>query len=174
MNADSEAKFVHLISAHDGEIRRYLYTLLHNIADVDDVMQETAQAIWEKFDQYDPDRPFKPWACRFAYFEALQFRRSASRDRLVFHEEVLKLIAAEHEQEEPLLERRSAALQICLEKITQSDRDLLQQRYEEEGKIVELAAKLGQPVKNLYNKLDRIRARLALCIEEQLSIGGTS
>jgi paraquat-inducible protein B len=27
---------------------------------------ETAIALWEKFDAYDPAQPFTPWACRFA------------------------------------------------------------------------------------------------------------
>ncbi len=174
MEADREAEFVRLISVHDGEIRRYLYTLLPNMADVDEVMQETAQSLWQKFDDYDPGRPFKPWACRFAYFEALQFRRRASRDRLVFREELLELIAAERDREEHILEQRRAALDFCLATIAQADRDLLQQRYAAEEKIVALAKQWDQPVKKLYNKLDRIRARLALCIEERLSLGEAS
>lgn len=172
MENDREADFVRLISAHDGEVRRYLYTLLPNLSDVDEVMQETAQSLWQKFDQYDPDRPFKPWACRFAYFEALQFRRRASRDRLIFREELLELIAEQREQEQPFLEQRRAALEHCLERIAQADRDLLQQRYAAEEKIVALAERWGQPVKKLYNKLDRIRARLALCIDERVNLGG--
>ncbi|MGJ8638088.1 MAG: hypothetical protein ACSHYA_01730 [Opitutaceae bacterium] len=53
MNPDQEAEFVRLISVHDGAIRRYLHTPLPNISDVDEVMQETAQAIWKKFEQYE-------------------------------------------------------------------------------------------------------------------------
>ena len=31
-----------------------------------DIVQQTAIALWEKFDAYDPAQPFTPWACRFA------------------------------------------------------------------------------------------------------------
>jgi len=136
MEINQEAEFVRLISVYDGEIRRYIYTLLPRMADVDDVMQVTAQALWNKFSEYDPERPFKTWACRFAYFEVLKFRRNTSRE------------------------------------LTRDDRNLLHQRYAAEEKIVTLAENQGQPVKQLYNKLDRIRARLALCIDERLELGG--
>jgi RNA polymerase sigma-70 factor (ECF subfamily) len=174
MDPGKETEYVRLLSEYDGELRRYLYTLLPKMADVEEVLQETALALWEKFDQYDPDRPFKPWACRFAYFQTLRFRRSAAQDRLVFREEVLELVAAEREQEEPALEQRRIALGFCLGKLPQADCDLLGQRYAEERKIVDLARQWGQPVKQLYNKLDRIRARLALCIEERMAATGSS
>ncbi|MEO0447034.1 MAG: sigma-70 family RNA polymerase sigma factor, partial [Verrucomicrobiota bacterium] len=130
-----------------------------------------AQALWKEFDRYDPERPFPPWACRFAYFEALRFRKKASRDRLVFREELLEILATEQEQEEPLLQRRRNALATCLGKVSPPDRELLRQRYASDQKIVDLAREQGLPVKQLYNKLDRMRARLALCIEEQLATG---
>jgi len=173
MQINQEAQFVKLISTYDEEIRRYIYTLLPRMADVDDVMQMTALAIWHKFEEYDHKRPFKTWACRFAYFEVLKFRRNSSRDRLIFREDLLELIASEQEQESSLMEHRRAALDDCLEKLTQEDRDLLHQRYSAEEKIVTVAKNRGQAVKQLYNKLDRIRARLALCIDERLIKGGS-
>jgi len=172
MEINQEAEFVRLISAYDGEIRRYIYTLLPRMADVDDVMQVTAQALWNKFSEYDPERPFKTWACRFAYFEVLKFRRNTSRDRLVFREDLLELIATEQEEESSLMKNRREALGHCLQTLTRDDRNLLHQRYAAEEKIVTLAENQGQPVKQLYNKLDRIRARLALCIDERLELGG--
>ncbi|MEI0740163.1 sigma-70 family RNA polymerase sigma factor [Paenibacillus sp. JTLBN-2024] len=32
----------------------------------DDIMQETFLRAFQKFDQYDPSRPLRPWLCRFA------------------------------------------------------------------------------------------------------------
>jgi RNA polymerase sigma-70 factor, ECF subfamily len=40
--------------------------LVPNVADAEDIVQQTAIALWEKFDAYDPAQPFTPWACRFA------------------------------------------------------------------------------------------------------------
>jgi len=172
MEINQEAEFVRLISTYDVEIRRYVYTLLPRMEDVDDVMQLTAQAIWHKFAEYDPERPFKTWACRFAYFEVLKFRRNISRSRLIFREDLLELLATEQEKESSLAEQRREALGHCLQTLTDEDRELLRQRYAAEEKIVTLANRHGQPVKQLYNKLDRIRARLALCIDERLIKGG--
>jgi RNA polymerase sigma-70 factor, ECF subfamily len=40
--------------------------LVPNVADAEDIVQQAAIALWEKFDAYDPAQPFTPWACRFA------------------------------------------------------------------------------------------------------------
>jgi RNA polymerase sigma-70 factor (ECF subfamily) len=40
--------------------------LVPNLPDAEDIVQQTAVALWEKFDEYDPKLPFTPWACRFA------------------------------------------------------------------------------------------------------------
>ncbi len=45
---------------------RYVAALVPNVADAEDIVQQTALALWEKFDAYDPSQPFTPWAWRFA------------------------------------------------------------------------------------------------------------
>jgi len=86
--ADRDAEqFVRLLARHDREVYRYVLTLLPDRTEADDVLQETAAALWEKFGEYDPDKPFYPWACRFAFFEVLKHRRRVGRSRLRFSEE---------------------------------------------------------------------------------------
>ena len=52
-------------------------------------MQQTALRLWEKFEQYDCDRPFVAWAIGFAYHEVLSWRQRQARNRLVFSEAIL-------------------------------------------------------------------------------------
>jgi RNA polymerase sigma-70 factor (ECF subfamily) len=44
-----------------------------NVQDAEDIVQQTAVALWERFDAYDPAQPFTPWACRFALNKARQW-----------------------------------------------------------------------------------------------------
>ena len=69
---------------HDEFVRRfvrcqpdlyaYILTLVPNVADAQDILQETAIAIWAKADEYRLDEPFMPWASRFAWFQVRKFR----------------------------------------------------------------------------------------------------
>ena len=66
-SAERSKQFMMQFARHEHDLFRYVLTLLPNWNDAQDVMQETAAALWQKFDQYDPGRPFLPWACQFAY-----------------------------------------------------------------------------------------------------------
>ena len=60
-------QFVRLLARYDREVYRYVLTLLPDHTEAEDVLQETAAALWEKFAEYDSEKPFFPWACRFAF-----------------------------------------------------------------------------------------------------------
>ena len=84
-----------LFYCHEQDLRRFIRSLLPTWTDTDEVVQQTAIVIWRKFDQFDPETNFMKWACVIARFEALAYRRKMARDRHVFREEVLELMADE-------------------------------------------------------------------------------
>src|SRR4026207_1647588 len=66
----SQQRFLSLFLRSEREIFRYVAVLVPSVADAEDIVQQTAIALWEKFDAYDPNQPFTPWACRFALNKA--------------------------------------------------------------------------------------------------------
>ena len=58
--------------SHEKQIYRYILSLMPHSQDARDVLQETAIALYNKIDDYDPSRPFAPWAFRFAYHMTLK------------------------------------------------------------------------------------------------------
>ena len=125
---DSASEFVSLWTRYQPEVRRYVGMLVPKAADADDVMQQTASRLWEKFEEYDPDRPFVAWAIGFAYHEVLSWRQKQSRDRLVFSAEILAQLHATIGQESSLLELRRRTLDGCLQKLSDKERRLILQR----------------------------------------------
>lgn len=69
----AQQRFLSLFLRSEREIYRYVAALIPNVKDAEDIVQQTALALWEKFDAYDPARPFTPWACRFALNKARQW-----------------------------------------------------------------------------------------------------
>src|SRR5205807_7021283 len=69
----SQQRFLSLFLRSEREVYRYVAALVPNVADAEDIVQETALSLWEKFDAYDPSHPFTPWACRFALNKAKQW-----------------------------------------------------------------------------------------------------
>ena len=50
----SQQRFLSLFLRSEREIFRYVAALVPNVADAEDIVQQTALALWEKFDSYDP------------------------------------------------------------------------------------------------------------------------
>ena len=162
------ANFVKALTHHDRDLRRYLYTLVMDELAVDEVMQETALTLWEHYAEYDNSRPFMPWACRFAYFKVLERRRTVSRQRAILRDDVWELVQQTATSQLTRGNDRDKALTNCLQNLSNADRDLLRRRYLDGERVIDLADYLQKSVKHLYNRIDRLRLRLADCIDRRL------
>src|SRR5689334_25022209 len=69
----AQQRFLSLFLRSEREIFRYVAALVPNVTDAEDIVQQTAIALWEKFAAYDPSQPFTPWACRFALNKTRQW-----------------------------------------------------------------------------------------------------
>jgi len=54
VRAVSSQRFLSLFLRSEREIFRYVAALVPNVTDAEDIVQQTAIALWEKFDTYDP------------------------------------------------------------------------------------------------------------------------
>ena len=64
---------------------------------------------------------------------------------------------------------RRSALEACLGRLDDRQRELIDQRYGSEQTIRQLAERTGRPVKTLYKTLERVRASLMVCIKQRLA-----
>lgn len=149
---------------------RYIRCLVPRLDDAEEVWQATAIVLWEKFDEFDHERDFLPWAQKFAYFESLKQRRKIARDRMVFSESAMQAIADTHTASQEHLDRRSRALKVCLETLESNDVALLRSRYDSEITIGELANQMKTTAKTLYRRLDRLRDKLAHCVRRRVAL----
>lgn len=166
--------FVRLFVHHEGRLRGFLRTLVRDWDDVDEVMQETSLVAWRKFAQFDPDTNFMAWAAAIARFEALKHLRKQSRDRLVFNDDILDLLAEESLDEVDSLERHRSALGKCLEKMDSRQKELLQLAYQPGVKFHEVAAQAGKSAQAFYKTIQRMRAALLQCAEKHLQAEATT
>jgi RNA polymerase sigma-70 factor, ECF subfamily len=168
MGDSDPSLFVRLLLQHQNAVLRYILPLVGNLDDAQDVLQETASALWQKFDQYDPRQPFLPWAKRFARNEVLMHHRRRRRYAFLT-EELIETLVERHEEREQGAQQRRDALQQCIDKLPEADRLLLDHRYAAGGMTVqELATEAGQTANVLYKSLARIRRQLLECVNRSL------
>jgi RNA polymerase sigma-70 factor, ECF subfamily len=174
MPATDPSLFVRLLLQHQNELLAYVFPLVGCLDDAQDVLQETATALWQKFDQYDASRPFLPWAKMFARHEVLMHHRKRRRYTFLTEELVESLIERQAEQE-PDTQQLQHALADCVKKLSDADRRLLDQRYGQPGTTIQqLAAETGQSPNVLYKGLARIRRQLLLCVGRSVPLMNVS
>ena len=88
-------EFIRLLAAHSQSIYRYIFALLPDPDDAQDVYQDSVMTLWEKFGEYRCDLPFLPWACRFAHFKVLAHRKKNRRQPALLDDDVLEILAEE-------------------------------------------------------------------------------
>jgi RNA polymerase sigma-70 factor, ECF subfamily len=164
-SAADQQRFLSLFLRSEKEIFRYVAALVPNIADAEDIVQQTALALWEKFDAYDPALPFTPWACRFALNKARQWMERRQRWQTLLQEGLAQEVAQRREELRPELECRLRHLESCLAKLPEEQRTLVEGYYFRRVAIEQLADRSGRTVAATYKALQRIRQSLQFCIE---------
>jgi RNA polymerase sigma-70 factor (ECF subfamily) len=162
------AEFAEYLRQHQSQLFGYIHSLVRDLNDADDVFQQTAVILWNKFAEFDRQRGFVPWACGVARLEVGNFLRSRSRRRLYFTDELNLLLVDTHAKLPPSeLEDRRVALGQCLQKLRERDRRLLEHCYGEPG-VNSTAQRQGRSPQSVHNSLRRIRRALFECIRRTL------
>jgi RNA polymerase sigma-70 factor (ECF subfamily) len=170
-DSPQEIEFVAQLTEIQLSLRLYVQSLLPGESAAHDVVQQANATLWKKREDFATGTNFKAWAFSMARYEVLNHRKQQARDsRLVFGEELEQILAHDLIEREDDTERRHEALQGCLKKLRQQDRDLLLHRYTATaGTLDDFAQRMGRSVGGLKVTLHRLRNALLGCIEKQLA-----
>jgi RNA polymerase sigma-70 factor (ECF subfamily) len=168
--SERKAEFAARLREHQSQLFGYIYSLVRDLDDADDLFQQTSVVLWDKFDLFVPSKSFIAWACGVARFEVSNFLRSRSRQRLHFTDELGLLLIEAHEQlEAEELAGRKNALANCMRKLRSRDQQLLEACYERSARIPEVARDWGRSSQSIHNSLRRIRRTLFDCVSRTLA-----
>ena len=169
---DRHQQFMRQFLDCERSLIRYVMYFVPNANDARDIVQNTAVALWKKFDAYDTDEPFVAWATRFARLEARQFLHKEKRWHRFLDDEVIELLAARTMELEANLDERRLHLRMCLRKLPEDHRSLIEAYYFKDQTVDEIAASFKRNRDAVYKMLQRIRAALMECVSRQM--GATS
>jgi RNA polymerase sigma-70 factor, ECF subfamily len=162
---DRSDEFTELYRACEVWLYSYLLSLLHRQSDAEEVLQQTAQICWEKFDQYRPGTEFRAWACRIAHFKALKYRAAQKKAPATFSDLFIESIDEEAVVMADVLDARLAYLDECMKRLPAADRKLLRLRYAAGATTKSVAAALGRSIHVVYRSLVRVHDALMRCID---------
>jgi len=161
----STDQIVQLLTNVQQQLTRYVRTMVPNRSDAEEVLQETNLFVWRHADEFELGTNFAAWACKIAYYQVLTFRKRQSRSRLCFSDALVEQLADGAVERLARTNDEAEALDLCMEKLSVDDRELLELRYEPGATVEVIARQIGRSTKAVYNALGRIRTWLLECVE---------
>jgi RNA polymerase sigma-70 factor (ECF subfamily) len=166
------ADFIRLLTGHQAALLGFIYSLVPNWSDAEDLLQQTSVVLWEKFAEFRPGTDFGRWACTIARFKVMNFLKSKGRDRHFFSPEIVEQLADQGEESLAAREAERKALSYCLEKLPTKERQMLMEYYSGRMPVKDLADKREVTPFAIYKAISRLREALLGCIERRLALEG--
>ena len=168
-DAINNEEFLALLVSHQKRIYAYILSLVPQVTDAEEIMQQTTIAMWKKFDSFEPNTNFSAWGMQVAKYHVLKYRSRQAKNQRILEPEILEKISESQQNRPNNRDDRLLALDVCLKKLDSSHYNLLQLRYDEGLKIKQIAEKIGRSVYTLYKTFAKIHTTLQLCIHRTLS-----
>ncbi|MEM6504880.1 MAG: sigma-70 family RNA polymerase sigma factor [Planctomycetota bacterium] len=138
---------------------------------VEDIMQEVARQATANFDQYDHGKPFLGWLIGIARQRIADAYRAKQRRPIVFSSDIVDSFARVYEQLEPEADERAEGLRVCMDKLSDRHRKVMDFKYSRHMSTKDIADQVGCSVGSIDTMIYRIREALRRCINQYLERG---
>lgn len=160
---DQTELFLEYLTASSRDIFRSIQVMVMNVDVAEDIFQDVNLVLWKKFPTFEKGTNFRAWALKIALNQVLSWRKRVSKNRLVFDEEFLMLVAEEYEKEDQVRLEQKRLLDECVESLTCRHRQLITYRYDMNLSAQEIASRTGRTLDGIRRTLGRIRKILQEC-----------
>lgn len=171
-NNPNAEEFVGLLTSNQRKLFAYIMSLVANVNDADDILQETVQMMLKKFDRFELGTDFLAWATTIAYYRVLDYRKQKKTKELVFDDEIFNSLQNQVRAELQDTEDYLIYLKQCMNKLTPGDLGLIKLKYMDGLAVKEIASRFGRSLQSVYKSIARIQGLLRHCVKRQLSSEG--
>ena len=167
----SSKKFAALLLQHQQKLLALLHSIVFDKRAIPDLLQEINVDLLDREAEYDTDLNFFPWASTRARFVVKSYFRDKKRNRIEYNSEVIdclwepavQFIENEYDHQADLLRQ-------CVEKLPESQRNLIELHYGQGYTPAQIAVKLGKKPNTVSQILHRIRLTIINSVEKKRKI----
>lgn len=152
-------------------IRAYVLSVLRDFHVTEDVLQEVAVAAWERFDRYDPARPFVGWVLGVAHHKCVDSLR-ARKPRVLLPDDLADRLSQDAAALSEEAAERRKVLADCVAKLSEAVREIVRLRFDENLDTQEIARRERKSLAAVSKMLTRARAFLIRCTDRSLAVEG--
>jgi RNA polymerase sigma-70 factor (ECF subfamily) len=164
--------FVRQLIVHRKRIYAFILTLVPNATDADDIMQDTAALMWEKYQKSAEITNFSAWGVQIAHYKVLEYRRRQYNKKVQFNNELFDTILGGSVAVSERFDERMEALKECMAKLDEKSFKLVLLRHQKGHTIKSIAESLSLSIHSAYKQVYRVHDVLLRCVRRTLRIEG--
>jgi len=150
-------------------VGRFVRSFIRNCTEAEDVLQEIALVIVDRYSSYDSTQPFIGWALGISRRVVWTHLRNSYRVTDQELKDAIDQVSIAFEKLDPHVQDMKDALAHCVEKVSGEGRRVLLLRYEEGLELKQIAERLRKSASAISALLHRVRSALRECIDRRLS-----
>lgn len=170
-NRDRESQyglFLKLYRQNESAIFGFIVKLIPNFSIAEDIMQEALVVMWDKFDTFQEGTSFLAWSKQIARYKVMNFIRKDKAVEVVHFNEHLTDKIAEMDDGISCYEMYYEAMHRCVDKLKESNKEIVQLRYIKNMKVKDIARIMGSTSNALSKQMARIHCMLRKCIDRTM------
>lgn len=164
----SPERYAELIERYQGKLFAYLYRLIGNRDEAEDLLQDVFIKAYKNLHSYDVSRKFSSWIYRIAHNEAVNYIKRKSLKRFISWEDISstkdKLVSQSTEDgADDAWIRKEAIKEVddAIDRLPIKYKQVLLLRYFSDKSYEEIGEILGKPVNTVGTLINRAKKNLA-------------
>lgn len=150
-----------LVRRYQTEALRAAYLVTHDLAQAEDVVSNAFLRVFERAEQYDPQRPFGPWFYRVVVNDAINSVQRRDRTTTLEHTGTTRRqVDSTDPEAAAVLSEERKAVRAALIRLTPSQRGAVVMRYFLELSESEMVERTGRSRGTVKRHLHDARARM--------------
>ncbi len=151
----------------------FVFILVGNRVDADDIFQDACVVMWKKFDSFTPGTSFVAWAKQICRHLVMDYRKRRRRRKVVgLDDKTVDLLALRYERVQNQMDDRVEVLKQCVEKLSYRDHELIEMAYQKGRAVKQIAEECRVSVQRIYKRLGDVHKSLLFCLRQTFAQKG--
>ncbi len=175
---ENQEKYAEIIERYRGKLFAYLYRLIGEKEEAEDLLQDVFIKAYRNLSSYDANRRFSSWIYRIAHNEAVNhikkksLRKFIPIDNIVSTKDKLNFSSNEEDAQTSWIRKETnKELDDAINKLPLKYKQVLVLRYYSDKSYEEIGEILGKPVNTIGTLIKRAKNRLSLELSNPNSRG---
>lgn len=174
IKTQNAAAYRELFSRYQKKLFAYIYHLVGNREEAEDILQNVFSKTYKNIDKFDVSRKFSSWIYRICHNESVNYLKRKSKRYTISWDEVStskdKLESASSEERpEEMMEHKEIIKEIddAMEKLSPQYQQILKMRYFQEYSYEDISKILKKPVNTVGTLIKRAKKKLHEVVGER-------